>query len=103
MNVAIDRHSPLPVQSHINQVRPPPGQGEEKTYIGNALTKKQVVLAFPGVAFLISQQCQMILAFTKCIFQAKTNAANAAWADLSSGVSVVDPESVDKLLSGEKY
>ena len=35
-------------------------------------------------------------------YQAKTNAANAAWADLSSGVSVVDPESVDKLLSGEK-
>ena len=53
-------------------VRPPAGQGEEKTYIGNALTKKQ----------------------------AKTNAANAAWADLSSGVSVVDPDSVDKLLAG---
>ena len=26
-------------------MRPPPGQGEEKTFIGNALTKKQVVLS----------------------------------------------------------
>ena len=76
---------------HTNQVRPPPGQGEEKTFIGNALTKKQVVFDLP----------LCLLSYPKP-YQAKTNAANAAWADLSSGVSVVDPESVDKLLSGEK-
>ena len=68
-------------------VRMPAGQGEDKIYIGNALTKKQV-----DTQLLPLSPAPLL----PCSCQAKTNAAQSAWAELGGGVS---QQSVDSLLA----